>query len=75
MPPRTTLIFCGSCLVDGYFSLHGNVLEHWTPDSPFLKLGVYYWLVGTHPPLYEKLGGVFNCDPFISGISKRMMFL
>lgn len=24
------LIFCGNCLADGYFSLHGNVFGHWT---------------------------------------------
>ena len=75
VPPRKTLIFCGSCLVDGYFSLHGSVLEHWTTGSPFLKLGAYYWSVGIHFPLYQRLGGVFNCDPFINGISKSTVFL
>lgn len=70
MLPRKTFILYGSCLTDGYFSLHGNALEHWTTDSPFLKLGACCWLVGIHLPLYKKLEGVFNHDPYISGISK-----
>lgn len=72
---RKTLIFCGSCLTDGYFSLHGNALEHWTTGSPFLKLGACYWLVGIHLPLWKRLEGVFNRDLFISGISKSAIFL
>lgn len=45
MPQRKTLFFGASCLVEGYFSLHGNVLEHCTIDSCFLRLAAYYWLI------------------------------
>lgn len=70
-----SLFFCGNCLADGYFSLHGNVFGHWTTGCLFLKLGTYCWLIGIHLPLEERLGGVFNHNLLVSDISKRTIFL
>lgn len=72
---KDSYFFCASCLVDGYFSLHGNVLEHCTSDSCFLRLRAYYRLVGIHLALYERSWGAFNHDPLISSISQSTGFL
>lgn len=51
MLQRKTLIFCGSCLTDGYFSLHRNALDHrWSFPEALCLL-----LVGRNPSsfIYE----------------------
>lgn len=71
---KRPLYFCATCLVDGYFSLHGNVLEHCTTDSCFLRLGAYCWFVGIHLALYERSWGVFNHDPLSAASAKAQDF-
>lgn len=68
MPQRKTLIFL--CKLPCWWIFFIAWVCAGTLHGCFLRLGAYYWLVGIHLALYERLWGAFNHNPLIRASAK-----